>query len=83
MIILAAPTPIRMPASVVIAIAVGLLFVTPVFAATSFRPLMIRWDALIAFVSAHQVALLLGFSLMVAIALLLKSRQKAQSPSPA
>jgi hypothetical protein len=77
------PMPMRMPASVVIAIAVGLMFVTPVFAATSLRPLAIRWDALIAFVSEHQFALLLGFSLMVVIALSLTSTQRPQSTSPA
>jgi len=72
-----------MPGSVVIGIAVALMFVTPVFAATSLRPLAIRWDALIAFVSAHQFALLLGFSLMIVIALLLKSKHNTQNTSPA
>jgi len=72
-----------MPASAVIAIAVGLMFVTPVFAATSLRPLAIRWDALIAFVSDHQFALLSGFSLMIVFALLLTSKQRPQNTSPA
>jgi len=68
----------RPPGSVVIAIAVGLMFGTPVLAATTLSPLTIHWGAVIAFVSAHQVALLLGFSLMVVIALLLKSQQQPQ-----
>lgn len=72
-----------MPGSFVIAIAIGLMFVTPVFAATTLRPLMFDWSASIAFVSAHQFALLLGFSLTIVLALLLKSQQKAQSTSPA
>ena len=78
-----APMSMRIPGSVVVAIAVALMFVTPVFAATTLRPLTIRWDALVAFVSVHQLALLAGFSLMAGIGLLLKSQRPAQSTSPA
>ncbi len=63
----------RTPGSLAVAIVVGLMFVTPVIAATTLRPLTIRWSALLDFVSAHQFELILGFSLMIAIALLLKA----------
>jgi hypothetical protein len=68
-----ATKPVRTPGSVAVAIVVGLMFVTPVLAATTLRPLTISWSALVDFVSVHQFELMLGFGLMIAIALLLKA----------
>jgi len=77
-----APMPMRTPGSGAVAIVVGLMFVTPVLAATTLRPLTIRWSTLVAFVSAHQFELMLGFSLMIAIALLLKAAASNPSSPP-
>lgn len=61
------------PGSIALAIVVALMFATPVLAATTLHPAGFRWAALLAFVSAHQFELILGFSLMIVIALLLKA----------
>ena len=68
-----ANTPVRTPGSVAVALVVGMMFVTPVLAATTIRPLTIRWDLLFAFVRVHQLGLIVGFSLMIAIALMLRA----------
>lgn len=65
--------PVRTPGSIAVAFVVGLMLVTPGLAATTLHPLTFSWDALLAFVSLHQFELILGFALMIAIALLLKA----------
>ena len=63
----------RTPGSVALAIVVGLMFVTPVLAATTLHPLAIRWTVLFDFIAAHRFGLVLGFALMIVIALMLRA----------
>jgi hypothetical protein len=72
--------PVRTPGSVAVAIVVGMMFVTPVLAATTIDPLSIRWDVLVAFVRAHQLGLVAGFALMIAIASMLKAAGRRPQP---
>jgi hypothetical protein len=69
------------PGSAAVAIVVTLMFATPVLAATTLNPIAIRWDALIGFVSQRQLALILGFALMLVIAWLLRA-VAASEPLP-
>jgi hypothetical protein len=73
-------TRVKPPGSVAVAIVVSMMFVTPVLAATTLHPLKIRWGVLLDFVSAHQGALILGFSLMLVIALMLRAAETPARP---
>lgn len=74
--------PLRTPGSFAVAIVVSLMFVTPVLAATTLRPVSFRWNAFVQFVASHQFALILGFSLMIVIAWLLKTAANVPARSP-
>jgi hypothetical protein len=65
--------PQRTHGSVAVAIVVALMFASPVMAAVHVRPFAFDWPALIRFVAIHQFELVLGFGLMIAVALLLKT----------
>jgi hypothetical protein len=74
--------PERTPGSIAVAIVVALMFASPVLAATTLNPVGFKWRALVSFVAAHQFELILGFGLMVAIALLLKAAASNPTRAP-
>ena len=71
------------PGSFAVALVVGLMFVTPVLAATSLHPLALRWDVLVAFVAQHRLGLSFGFAMMGAIAMMLRAASERPQQPPA